>query len=235
MLGSRQTLGMASDDVVVLNEFGLTARSRTSRSGGVKTRYTVEIKAEPLVHNLDARALGKGPAEAIAKFLRDSIGGIGAAASPATVRARASAARNAGKSWASKRYAGGRIGAMAANASDRLFNDSGRLIKSIVARATRAGTYVINVAANRLDPETLDNGGAAALGRIFMQLRQYVPQLGDAAALADAIPVRRAVMEARAAMIKKLDAAFTRSALEIAKQVLELASQAGELGEAIAG
>lgn len=235
MLGARQTLGMASDDVLVLNDYGLTERSRTNKAGGVKRRYTVEFKAEPLIHNLDPMALGRGPAMAIAKFLRDSIAGISAAASPATVKARRAARRAAGDSWVSRRYSGGKLGTMQPGQSDRLFNDSGRLIKSIVASATRAGTYVVNVAANRFNPDTLDNGGTAALQRIFQLLRQYVPQLGDPALLVDAIPVQRAIREATAGMIKKLDSAYSKSALEVAQQLLELGHEAGELGEVLAG
>jgi hypothetical protein len=180
-------------------------------------------------------ALGKGPAEAIAKFFRDSIRSIGASAAPATIKARKAAKKNEGKSWVNRRYAGGKTGSMEPAASTALFNDSGRLIKSIVAGATRTGTYVVNVAANRFSPDTLDNGGMVALQKIFALLRHYVPQLGDAEALADALPVRAAVKEASAAMFKKLNAAYSASALEVAQKVLELGRQLGELGEAIAG
>jgi hypothetical protein len=226
---------MASDDIIVLNDYGLTARSRMTKSGAVKTRFTVEFKAEPLVHNLDPLALGKGPAEAIAKFFRDSISGIGASAAPATIKARAAAKKAMGSSWSQRRYAGGKLGAMEPGSSTALFKDSGRLIKSIVAGATKGGAYVVNVAANRFNPDTLDNGGMVALQRIFALLRHYVPQLGDAEALADALPIRRAVKEASAKMIQKLNASYTSSALEVAQKVLELGRQVSELGEAIAG
>lgn len=225
---------MASDDILALNNYGLTERSRTTASGAVKKRYTVEVRAEPLVHNLDPKALGKGPADAIAKFFRDSIAGIGATASAATLRARAAARKAGAASWASRRYAGGKLGKMEPGQTDKLFHDSGRMIRSIVASATSAGAYVVNVAANRFNPDTLDNGGTAALLRIFQQLRQYVPQLGDAAALAEALPVQRALRAASAAMLKKLDAAYSKSALEVAQQVLEIGNEAGELGETLA-
>lgn len=228
---------MASDNILVLNDYGLTERSRTTASGAVKRRYTVEVLAEPIVHNLDPVALGKGPAIAIADLFRARITGIAAAAAPATVRARAAAARAvaAGKTWATKRYAGGKIGAMKPGQSTSLFNDSGRLARSIAVGATSAGAYVVNVAANRLNPDTLDNGGTSALRRVFEQLRQYVPEIGDAERLMDAIPVRRAVKDATAAMFTKLRAQQTASALEIAKRVIEIASSIAELGEVMAG
>jgi hypothetical protein len=227
---------MPTDDILVLNDYGLTERSRVTAAGSIKRRYTVEFRAEPIVHNLDPVALGKGPAIAIADFLRTRIAAIGAEAAPATIRARQAAAKAvaAGKAWATKRYAGGRIGAMAPAQSTALFNDSGRLVRSIVAGATRSGSYVVNVAANRLDPNTLDNGGTAALRRIVDKLRQYVPELGDPALLMDAIPIRRAVQDATKAMLQKLGAQYTRSSLQVAKQVLELARSVNELGEAIA-
>jgi len=228
---------MPTDDILVLNDYGLTERSRVTASGSIKRRYTVEFKAEPIVHNLDPMALGKGPAIAIADFLRARIGAIGTQATPATVRARRSAAKAvaAGKAWATRRYSGGRIGAMAPAQETTLFHDSGRLIRSVVAAATRTGAYVVNVAANRLDPNTLDHGGTAALRRIVDQLRQYVPELGDASRLMDALPIRRAVKDASAAMFHKLNAQYTKSALEVARKVLELASSVNELGEAVAG
>jgi hypothetical protein len=226
-----------TDNILVLNDYGLTERARTTASGSVKRRYTVEFRAEPIVHNLDPMALGKGPALAIADFLRGRIAAVTATAAPATLRARKSAAKAvaASKAWATKRYAGGKIGAMPPAQSTSLFRDSGRLIRSVVAGATSSGSYVVNVAANRLSPDTLDNGGTSALRHIFDKLRQYVPELGDAEALMDAIPIRRAVQDATRAMFKKVADARTASALELAKQVLELASQVGELGEAIAG
>jgi hypothetical protein len=228
---------MPTDDILMLNDYGLTERSRVTASGSIKRRYTVEFKAEPIVHNLDPMALGKGPAIAIADFLRARIGAIGAEAAPATIRARKSAAKAvaAGKAWATKRYSGGRIGAMAPAQATTLFHDSGRLATSVVAAATRTGAYVVNVAANRFDPNTLDHGGTSALRRIVDQLRQYVPELGDASRLMDALPIRRAVKDASAAMIRKLNAQYSASALEVAQKIVDLASDVAEFGEAIAG
>jgi hypothetical protein len=222
-------------DIFVLNAFGLTERTSVSAKGNVKKRFSVRIEAQPIVHNLDPKALGKGPAEAIAKLYRDRITGIGAMASAATVRARKAAAiaLSKGEAWARSRYSGGRIGTMAPGQSDRLFNDSGRLARSIVAAPTE-DAYVVNVAANRFDPRTLDNGGTSALQRIFDRLRDFLPELGDANLLMSAIPVRAAVQKASADMLKKLNEQASRATLELVERLFDTARDAGELGETAA-
>lgn len=109
-----------------------------------------------------------------------------------------------------RRYAGGRLGPMPPNAdgTGRLFNDSGRLLASIVASASQ-DAWTINVAANRLDPATLNPGGAGssanALSTIVAQLTSLIPEFNNAALLMDSIPVRRALNESIAGMIKKAD------------------------------
>lgn len=196
---------MALDDIQVIGAANLTARTRTNASGASKTRYAVVISGDSVLVNTDPKSLGKGPAEAIAKLLKDRISTIAATAAPATIRAREVAAKAyaEGKSWAMKRYSGGRIGALPPNQSNRMFDDSGRLAKSVAVGATSEG-YTINVASNRFDPNTL-NGGEAALTRIFQRLRELVPELANPRLLMDSIPVRRAVNEATAAMLQKAD------------------------------
>ncbi len=194
---------MVSQRVVVINDMGLERRERTT-STGTTSRFTVSIKAEPLVHVFDPKTLGMGPAMAIAEHLRERVASIGATASPSTQLARkyAATAFAAGKSYATNRYAGGRIGAMAPNQSPRAFNDSGRFAKSIVAAPTRDNNWVVNVAANRLDPSTFRDG-EAGVNRIFVQLRQYVPEFGDASQLLTVPGVRSAIGES-------IDAIFIR-------------------------
>lgn len=192
-------MARSSDTVMVLNDYGFT--KRTSTTG--RTRYTVTIKSEPILVNTDPRALTRGPAEAIAAHLRTRITGINATASPATLRARevAEKALAAGKPWARQRYAGGRIGQRQPGQSDNLFNDSGRFAESIAVGAVKDG-WVINVAANRLDARTF-RGGEAGLLAMVEQLKRFVPEFGDAKRLAEVLPVRRAVNEAVAGMLKK--------------------------------
>lgn len=194
---------MGRDDIMVVNDYGggsLTRRTRTitdkagnSRAG--KSRYTVEIKSEPLLIQTDPKALGAAPAIAIRDHLKQRVGDINETASPNTIKARLSAQKAVmqGQPWAMKRYSGGRIGTRAPARTDRLFNDSGRLVESI-AVAARGDSWIINVAGNRFDPSTL-NGGEAALMRIIERLRDLVPEWGDARKLVDVLSVQRAIRQ----------------------------------------
>lgn len=241
---------MARDeDVMVLNDYGLTERTRTNKSGAKKSRYTVTIKSEPLLVNTNPRDLGRGPAEAIAQHLRDSIAGITTIAAPNTLRARKTAERGITKAsasmfspkmaptygpvrevygptrkqalmpdgeWARKRYSGGRMGLMLPNQSDRAFNDSGRFRDSIVVGPKGDG-WVVNVAANRLDPTTTD--GLAGLQRITQRLRELVPAWGDAKELMSVLSVRRAVKDALGQAIQK----STERGVALKKQLMSKA------------
>lgn len=206
---------------VVINN-GFT--TRTSASG--RQRVTVEVRSEPLVHNLDPKQLGAGPAAAIAEHLRQRIMGIAARASDATIARRKRAAREAaeGQPTAARRYAGGRIGATPPAQSDRLFNDSGRFAKSIVARAANVdgeGTYIINCAANRLDESTFGKGFAGMLER----LAQYVPEIRNPKLLLDSLPMRRAIKEGMAQMIQKQEARISELRDARAKAIVGIGSQ----------
>ena len=184
---------------MVINE-GL--RSKTSKSG--RTRFSIRIEAEPVFVQTDPKALGAPVAQAIAFHLREKMKAISATASPATIKARriAEMAVQGGKAWAMKRYAGGRIGGRPPGQTDRLFNDSGRFADSIVAAGAKDGSWRINVAANRLDPQTA-NGGAAAIGRIWTRLVQLVPAFGDVRVLMNESDIVRARVKTQQAMISK--------------------------------
>lgn len=218
------------DDVIVLNE-GL--EMRTSKSG--KMRCSVKVTAEPLIVNFDAKRLGRGPALAIAEHFRQRISDIAAIAAPATIKARKVAAKalELGKSWAVKRYAGGRTGAMTPNASDRLFNDSGRMAKTITATASE-DAWRVNVAANRLSPDTADHGGIAAVEAIFAKLVDLVPEIGDASLLLDVLSVRRAIKASTDSLVKKIEARSSELPFEAIEAAIELASQIFETVDAIA-
>jgi hypothetical protein len=158
---------MAKGDVIVLAN-GL--EQRTSKSG--KSRFTIKMHSEPVIFNLDPKALPKEVAPAIARHLQQAIKGITAVASAATIKARKIAAKafTAGKPWAMKRYAGGRTGPKAPNQSDRLFNDSGRMADSVRASASKDGAWRVNVAANRL------SGDPTSVERIYAKLVELVPE-----------------------------------------------------------
>lgn len=190
---------MTRDAKVMVVNPGL--EERTTRTG--KKRFAVRIDAESILVNNDPKDLGKPVAEAIAHHFRESIRRISATAAPATIKARQAAAKAfaEGKSWALKRYGGGRIGTMQPNQSDRVFNDSGRFADSIVANASSDGAWRINVAANRLDASTAGESGVL---RIWRKLLEYVPEFGDPSLLMNNVFLRRTIQEvATERLVKK--------------------------------
>ena len=222
---------MADDDVVILNNIATGPTRRESSTGRV--RYTVDVKSEPLIHNFNAKQLAEGPALAIALLLREKVQAIGAVPSVATQRARVVAAKayNAGAAWTRKQYAGGKTGGLPPNQSNRVGTDSGRFAKSISAGAVSDG-WVVNVAANRLDPTTL-NGGEAGLQRWWTQLNQYVPEFANTRLLFENEKVTNAVQQSLESLIVKaketrdqLTQARAQAALRVASQFLQALRQA---------
>jgi hypothetical protein len=203
-----------ADDIVVLND-ALT--KRTSSTG--RQRVTISVKSEPLVHNFSAKDLGAPVAQAIADHFRMRIEQISAVAPEATLKIRAAAAKAfaKGEAWATKRYSGGKIGPMAPNQTNRAFNDSGRLAKSIVAQG-KDDKWTINVAGNRFDPTQFKDGDAGVT-RMWARLVELVPEFGNPALLMDSITVRNAlkagVAGATALLIQKAQA--TNEALKDAQ------------------
>lgn len=219
---------MASDydSVVVLNE---GYELRTSKTG--KTRATIVVRSEPIVINTDPKALGAPVAAAIVHHFREKIAGIAAVAAPATLKARKVAAKAfaEGKSWAMKRYSGGKTGPMAPNQSDRAFNDSGRSVKTITANASSDGAWRVNFAANRLSAAT--SGGVQ---RIYDKLISFVPELANPALLLENDIVRKGIEKSMAAMITKQQASSSKLGLEIVRQVIDIGRQLAEIGDALA-
>jgi hypothetical protein len=205
-----------SQRVVTINDFGLQERTRTSKAGKESVRFTVAISGTPLPHDLNPRELGRGPALAMADWLRNRVKTIQAVAAPRTIKRREYAAKafKAGEDWAMARYAGGRMGQMAPNALGvRMFNDSGRFAAGITALpqgargAPSAGEWTINVPANRWDPDTLSGpegfNSRAALDNIFAALVELVPEFGDPAMLVNIPSVRRAIVSAAGDIVRK--------------------------------
>lgn len=189
---------------VVLNTFGLERRERFSSSGdAMGARYSVSVDATPMVHRFDAKQLGRGPAIAIVEHLRDRVETIGLDAKPATIARREQAKKALAKGGpeAVRRYSGGRIGTMEPAKSTKLFNDSGRFASGIFAAPTTSG-WTINFPANRFDPSTFDDGEAGVM-RLFVRLRELVPEFGDAAQLSTVLSVRRAIADSTNAIIAR--------------------------------
>jgi len=214
---------MASENVIIL---GGGLEQRTNAKG--KSRFTIAIKAEPLVVNLDPKALGAPVAQAIAFHLKERVKGISATASEATIKAREVARRAfaAGKPWAMKRYAGGKMGARLPGQSDKLFNDSGRFGESIAVGATK-DAFRINVAANRL------SGDARMVERIWGKLLELVPEFADMGKLMASSDIVSARVKAQQKMIQKAPNQAAASALsrtvELANAVLDTLETASRL------
>lgn len=211
---------MSKDSIFTLcnyNDTSFDRRTPTLKSGKAgKARYTVTYRCEPLLFETDPKALGAPVAVAIQDHLKQAVAGISATAAPATMKARLGAQKAVmqGKPGAMKRYSGGKLGTRAPARSDKLFNDSGRLIESIAVGATKNG-FTINVAGNRFDPTTL-NGGEAALLRIMERLRELVPEWGDGAKLLDVLSVQRALRDGAKNMVQKA----TDRTVELQRQLM---------------
>lgn len=170
---------MADNDspfvAVLLDYRGVSFEERLRKSG--KKHITVSVQSTPIAVHLDPVSLGRPVAAAIAKAITDGIRGIREKASAATILKRkyAETAFAKGKSWALKRYAGGRTGAKKPGQRDELFNDSDRLAGGIAAMPNlKEQAWTINVTANRFDRSTFDN---ASFTRMLNRLYQLVPAL----------------------------------------------------------
>ncbi len=222
-----------SDSTFVLGN-GIERRDRVTKSGATKSRYTVTIKSEKLVMNYDEKSLAAPATQAIIDLIKERISGITDVAAPNTLRARASAARNATKAWVQKRYSGGKTGALPPNQSDRLFNDSGRFWKGLAAKwvgGDIGGRWIVNFAANRLSPGTLDGkqGGDSAVSAIWERLKGLVPELEDMGKLADSIPVQAAMRKSLDSMITKTKSEGWEAAISIVENVVSLFSSVDEM------
>lgn len=212
---------MGKDDTLVL--FNEVLEERTNKAG--KKRYTIRVKAEPVIINADPRALGKPIADAIAHHYKERIKGITALAAPATIKARQVALKAfmLGKPWAMKRYSGGRTGSKPPLRSERAFNDSGRFGDSISVNASSDGHWRINVASNRLDQQD----GAAQ--RIFKRLAELVPEIADPSLLLNNQILKRALIKANEGLIIKARETTKKLSWDIVRATLDLASKVANL------
>lgn len=210
-----------SSKYVVLNAFRDVAANIRTRNG--KQRLTIDVKAEAVGITIDPKALGAGAATAIAKRVGAGIRAITAFASPATIRKRQYAKEHQSESWVQKRYGGGRIGFTPPGGASavRLFNDSQRLSRNVVARATDRGEFTINVPANRFNPVTFGTGLTAVLARFF----QLVDVLRDPGLISADPGFRDSVDKTVLNMIDK-----AVSVRELAGKMTSMASKLFELG-----
>ena len=196
-----------TQDVIVLNDFGgvqLEERTRTTKSG-TAVRYTLGIKAEPILHNLRGLDLGRKPAQAILDLIRTQHRNIAQMAAPSTMARRRRAAaelKNGGSTrlrrganvtsgdLVKRRYVAARTANDPPGTSARFGSDSNLLYNGWFLRQNNAeGTWTVNVPANRLDPTTF-NGGLAALQRFVEHLTALIPALRGVGVLEDAAFIR---------------------------------------------
>ena len=150
-------------ETITINDYGSTkgnVRQRYNQSAKtgkitMKERFTIDMRAEPMVHVFDDVALGRGVANAIRDKLERDIKAIGADAATRTKEFRAYAAnRLEGKVGTKRlksgkrkrtlfkhvpkslkqRYDGGRTGYKPPAQTEKLFNDSGRLAEGVHVR-----------------------------------------------------------------------------------------------------
>jgi hypothetical protein len=211
-----------TQETIVLNDFGVERRSRTT-SKGTTDRVSVTIKSQLLLHEFDALALGQAPAQAIREILAKRIEAIQAAPSIGTLvfRKAAIAAYQRGARWALNRYARGRMEATPPFQGDRLFNDSGRLAKGIFVRENKTEqSWTVNVPANRFDVRTFRN--AADLLRMIERLQSLVPELGDPRALNRHRELREVIADSIYRVITKQQELVDSKRAELRKRLLSL-------------
>lgn len=214
-----------TQEVFVINE-GFSERVRTT-SSGTKSRFTLEVKTDPVILNLSEVALGAPVAEAIRKAISDGIKAISVVASPATLLKRkyAKNAYERGEPNAVKRYSGGKTGATPPAQSDKLFNDSGRLANGVFVRQNaQEGNWTVNVPANRLNPDTFDD--RSAFVRMVDRLRELVPVLRDPLSHPD---VRNAISKSLDNMIQVANDKNYKAKIAIIKGAIDVIKNAANI------
>ncbi len=222
------------ESITLLNGY-VTERRRTTANGAVKSRFTFEVKSEPITHNLDESALGLFPALAIREVLVEQIRSI-----TATISKEASLARKyvltafeKSKPWAVKRYSGGKTGVTPPTTSQRKFNNSGRLANKLFVRHNAVeGTFTVNVPANRLSNGTFPT---SALTEMLAELLSLVPAFANPASLVADERVQLAIAKAYQEILIQKRTRDQNGNLQLLKAGLDFARQLGELGSALSG
>lgn len=227
-----------TQNVIPLGDFGLQRRDRTSAAGVTKSRYTVSIDSEILLHDFNELPLGQGPAEAIAATFMRKMQGILAPAAPSTLDRRKRAAKELarGEPSAVARYSGGRTGVTPpSTTSMRLFNDSDRFSKGFfVMRNKQESGFTVNVPANRLDPTTF-KGGEPAMAAMYQRLVALVPEFGNAALLLESPEVVKAIEDGIKGLIGASEGRLAAAKAQQWKLAITAVRGLGGLGRQIAG
>ena len=210
---------------------------RISAAGKESVKVIVNWEADPLYINLESKEYAALIAQEIAAEIQRDIRDIPERVKPETVARRETALRawNAGRHSKTlmAKYAGGRIGPMSPKVSDKMFQDSGRLLKSIILqpRKTSRGTSSItmNVAINRFDPKTFGGGEAGLEQFVFARLRQHVPAFKSSGMSPHNYPPLQKALDKAAGLM------FARNSSELASSRLALGRAYLNLGRSLAG
>ena len=172
---------------------------RISKKTGTrgKSRFTIEIAGEPLLHQWSGSVLGQGPAQAIQDYIQHRIRADTRRVKLSTYETRQNqhVAFERGDRWAVKRFSGGRTGPTPPQDTTQMFNHSGRLANGIFARENKTDeSWSVNVPANRLDPSTFRT--RADFERMLGQLAKQVPEILRPQDLGQVPEVRKAIVDA---------------------------------------
>jgi hypothetical protein len=236
-------------DKRTLNDWGAMTAEVRKVGKRQKEKFTLTVKSQALQVNLDAKTLGQPVADAIARALADAISAVQVRVSDSTAEYRVAAARafDEGRSWAMRRYpargpAGLRGAARASAAAfesrgpfrpdsdqqGRALFDSGHFARSIVARATKYGEWVVNVSTRRMDTELVRQ-------RVLQLLSDHVPMFAQPSLLGTDQRVADAVLESSQRAVSLASGAARQQLLdalaESAERAQELAQAAEEFGE----
>ena len=233
----------------------LSQRTRTSGSGKTGVRMTLDIKATPLLANLNGVELGKGPSEAIRALLEAQTVRISEQVSPATQKFREQmqrgyngqseggptvlrrgaqvAVKRSSIQLANARYRGGRSEPREPNRTKRIGNDSGRLSHGwFVTQNPKEGAWTVNVPANRFSMETW-GGDEASMQAWIARFVSLVPALRDPRSILSEQSFRKAVASAPAVV------ALTRSNMQILRDYITYANRtiggAGQIVDSLGG
>lgn len=241
---------MADADKETLNDWQGLAQAQLRRVGPRRReKFTIAISSEAVSINLDAKSLGRPVAAAIADALKRGISEVQARASDATAEYRAKAERSfrEGAQWALRRYqargGAGLRGAAKTSAEtfastgphepnadkqNRLLNDSGHFVRSIVATPTKNDEFVVNVSTRRMDTPLVRQ-------RVIQALTEHVPLFANPRLLGADSVVAEAVAQATEQAVQLRSEAARRALIdalqETGERAVELAQATSEFAE----
>ncbi len=136
-------------NVVVLNNPAVLRKAMRNLKRG-RQSYTVEIQAEPVIHDFDTRKASKGVTESIKREIEQDFAKSPHRVKQSTYERRLRAAKDGKSKWYRERYTGEEAGHTPPMASTRWGVDSGRLSKYLQIEENNDKSVSIKAVANRL-------------------------------------------------------------------------------------